>query len=106
MASVSYTTTCYTGIDPYKSSKEYDIKRKGLHFKLCAGKYGFDKNLTLEEVIAKIAQPKGANLIVKTGPNAKWYVKNITAEEAHKTLKNGKKYCIKNPNVKCYVVEW
>lgn len=105
MASVSYTTTCYSGIDAYKAV--YNITRVGVHFKYCKGKNGFDKEMSLEDVIEKIAKPKRANVILKTSPNSKWYVKKITAEEAHKTLKEGQKYCtLKNPTAKCYVVEW
>jgi hypothetical protein len=105
MASLSYSTTCYSGIEAFKAV--YDITRDGIPFQYCKGKNGFDKEMSLEDVIEKIAKPKRANFIVKTGPNAKWYVKKITPEEAHETLKVGKKYCtVKNPTAKCYVVEW
>ena len=106
MASVSHKITCYSGIDAYKAPKAYDVSRDDVPYQYCVGKNGFDKELSLETVIEKIAMPKRANLIVKMGPNAKWYVKKITAEEAHDTLKKGKKYCVKSPSSKCYVVEW
>jgi hypothetical protein len=105
MAAISYKTTCYTGVDAFKAV--YDVTRDDVPYQYCTGKNGFDANLTLDEVITKIAKPKEANFIVKTGPKAKWYVKKVSPTEAHETLKKGDKYCtVKNPTAKCYVVEW
>lgn len=105
MAAISYKTTCYTGVNAYNTV--FDVSRDDIPYQYCKGKCGFDKNLTLDEVITKIAKPKEANFILKTGPNAKWYVKKVSPTEAHETLKKGKKYCtVKNSAAKCYVVEW
>lgn len=104
MASASYTVTCYNGCDIYKS--HHDVSRTDVPFQYCVGKNGFDKNMTLDDVIQLIAKPKGANLIVKSGPNAKWYVKKVDAEDARDIIKMGKKYYISIPSSKCYVVEY
>ena len=105
MPSVSYKTTCYAGVDAFKAV--FDISRDDVPYQFCGGKNGFDKNWTLDDEVTKIAKPKGANFIVKTGPNAKWYVKKVEPSRAYETLKQGNKYCtVKNPNAKCYVVEW
>lgn len=105
MASVSYKTTCYSGVEPWKAN--FDVSRDNVQPEYCIGNNGFDKSLLFEEVVECIAKPKNAHVIIKAGPNAKWYVKDIKADLAHETLKRGTKYCtVKNPNAKCYVVEW
>lgn len=104
MVSVSYTTTCYSGCDIYKW--KYDVSRDDIPLQYCKGKNGFDKNMSLDEVITIIAKPKGANLIIKPGPNAKWYVKNVSIDDARKTILDGDKDYIALKNSKCYVVEW
>jgi len=43
------------------------------------GKHGFDKTLTWEKML-ELALKIGANIIVKPGPNAKWYLKSFPAE--------------------------
>jgi hypothetical protein len=40
----------------------------------CVGKAGIDKKFTLEQV-APLTYEVGANIIVKSGKNAKWYLK-------------------------------
>lgn len=62
--------------------------------------------MTLDEVIEIIAKPKGANLIIKSGPRAKWYVKNVSPDDARRTITYRKKDYIEIKNSKCYVVEW
>jgi hypothetical protein len=49
---------------------------KPLNNKYCVGKEGIDKNLTFSEV-CELAFEVKANIIVKGGPNAKWYLKKI-----------------------------
>lgn len=83
-----------------------DVSREGIPTEYCVGKQGFDKNLSLDEVIEFIAKPKKANLIVKTGPNAKWYVKNISVEDATQTIKSATKNYIATDKSKCYVVSF
>ena len=94
---MEYKLTCFSGIDAYKFA--FDISRDNIPEKYCVGKNGFDKNLSLEQVINFIAKPKNANFIVKPGANAKWYVKKVDF-----TLKNQQYF--KNKNTKCYVIEW
>jgi hypothetical protein len=43
------------------------------------GKHGFDKTLSWEKML-ELALKIGANIIVKAGPNAKWYLKCFPAE--------------------------
>ena len=40
------------------------------------GKRGIDKNFTLEKLI-ELAYEVDANIIIKSGPNAKWYLKKF-----------------------------
>ena len=52
------------------------------------GKSGFDKTLSLEEVfkIAHTMDPK-PNIIIKGGPNAKWYFKNVKYDTIEERIK-------------------
>lgn len=103
-SSVSYNLTCYTGCDVYKW--KHDVSRDDVPYQYCKGKNGFDKNMSLDDVIEIIAKPKGANLIIKSGPRAKWYVKKVSPDEARRTITHRKKDYIEIKNSKCYVVEW
>lgn len=45
----------------------------------CVGKNGIDKNYTLEQILVLAYEIK-ANIIVKAGKNAKWYLKKFDEE--------------------------
>jgi len=51
------------------------------------GKYGIDKNFTLEQVI-QLAYEIDANIIVKAGKNAKWYLKRFHPCEIEEGILN------------------
>lgn len=104
MASQAYSVQCYSGCDIYKF--KHDVSRDSIPEKYCVGKNGFDKNLSLDDVIEFIAKPKKANLIVKSGPNAKWYVKKVSVEDAKQTIKSGTKNYLSIDKSKCYVVSF
>jgi len=53
------------------------------------GKAGIDKNLTLEEVV-ELAYEIKANIIVKGGPNAKWYLKRFDESEIDEGIEKQK----------------
>ena len=73
------TITKYTGVDigfiASNITSTHDSR---------VGKDGFDKNLSLEEVI-QIAKDTKSNVIVKAGKNAKWYLKRIPDSDASNT---------------------
>ena len=71
----------------------------------CIGKRGLDKNLSLVEII-KIAydMDQKPNILVKAGPNAKWYLKkcdlNILDSEIEKQKwRDVSRYIM-------YIIEW
>lgn len=101
---MNYQVSSFHGIDLYKW--KYDVTRDGLDAKYCIGNNGFDKHMSLEEVIQKIAIPKKANLIIKHGPNAKWYVKQVPIEEIDKTLREKTKNYIYNGRSTSYRLSW
>ena len=51
----------------------------------CVGKSGIDKNFTLEQVML-LAHEIGANIIVKAGKNAKWYLKRCNPSEIEASI--------------------
>ena len=65
-----------TGVDVgYHSSNIVPIGREG-----CVGTRGLDKSWTFEMVLGlayKIEIEKRPNIIIKAGPNAKWYLKRF-----------------------------
>ena len=46
------------------------------------GKGGIDKSFTLAQMLT-LAHEINANIIIKAGPNAKWYLKRCNVEELH-----------------------
>jgi hypothetical protein len=59
----------------------------------CVGKQGLDKTLNLEQVL-KIAYKmnKKPNIIIKAGPNAKWYLKYCHNECIDEEIQKQKKW--------------
>ena len=63
----------------------------------CVGKAGIDKNFTLEQLML-LAHEIGANIIVKSGKNAKWYLKRCNPSDIEASIqkqkwRNGTKRC-------------
>ncbi len=56
-----------------------------LNNKGCIGKHGIDKNYSLDKLI-ELAYEVDANIIIKSGPNAKWYLKKVRLNEIDKEI--------------------
>lgn len=81
--------TCY-----YETRNGVDIgyhesNLEPLHGKGRIGKGGIDKNFTLTQMI-ELAREINANIIVKAGPNAKWYLKRCNIDDIDKTIQKQK----------------
>lgn len=91
------------GVDVgYQQSNIHPIDREG-----CVGAAGIDKSYTFEMVLNlayKIEPDKRPNIIIKSGPNAKWYLKrfhpDVIEEEIEKQTWRDTSHCT------MYIVEW
>lgn len=91
-----------TGVDiGYHSSNIDPLNREG-----CVGKSGIDKSFTFEMVM-ELAYKMGnnkPNVIIKAGPNAKWYLKrfprDIIEDEINKQRWRDTSRCI------MYIIDW
>ena len=52
----------------------------------CVGKAGIDKHFTLEQVVP-LAYEVRANIIVKSGKNAKWYLKQCNPSDIEESIR-------------------
>lgn len=68
--------TKYTGVD---ISFGFGSDIEPMDGKFRVGKRGIDKNCTLEQVMT-LAHEVNANIIIKGGKNAKWYLKSIDTD--------------------------
>jgi hypothetical protein len=100
---MEYVKTIETrkGVDVgYHSSNMHPVNRDG-----CVGQNGIDKSFTFEMVL-KLAykMTNKPNIIIKAGPNAKWYLKhfqkNSIEEEIHKQQWRDTSRCA------MYIIEW
>tara|TARA_Y100000389_G_C17085216_1_gene328547 strand:- start:167 stop:469 length:303 start_codon:yes stop_codon:yes gene_type:complete len=53
----------------------------------CVGKGGIDKNYTFFQVL-EIAKKNNANIIIKAGKNAKWYIKKCKKDQIPAKIKS------------------
>lgn len=89
------------GVDVgYHGSNVVPIDREG-----CVGKAGIDKTFTFEMVVnlaSKLSDKP--NIIIKAGPNAKWYLKRCPVDEIDGKIEKEKW----RDTSRCtmYVVEW
>ena len=67
------------------------------------GKAGIDKNYTLEQVM-KLAYEIRANIIIKAGENAKWYLKRCLPNEIDDKIEKQKWRDMKG--YKMWIIEW
>jgi len=67
------------------------------------GKLGIDKTYTLDKVI-KLAYDIKANIIVKAGKNAKWYLKKINLENIENDIEKQK--WRDTSRVTMWIIEW
>jgi hypothetical protein len=90
-----------TGVDVgYHSSNIDPFDREG-----CVGKSGIDKSLTLEMVMELAYKMENKpNVIIKAGPNAKWYLKffprDVIEDEINKQKWRDTSRCI------MYIIDW
>ncbi len=89
------------GVDVgYHSANIHPADREG-----CVGKNGIDKTFTLEKMIdLAYKMPNKPNIIIKAGPNAKWYLKrfpkDVIESEIQKQTWRDTSRCI------MYIIEW
>ena len=69
----------------------------------CIGKSGIDKNYTLEQ-ITDLAYEIKANIIIKAGKNAKWYLKKIDIENIE--LEIQKQNWRDTSRATMWIIEW
>ena len=75
----------FNGVDVgYKSLCERGPKKEGVDGREGVG--GFNKDISFDKIIEK-AQKYHANIIVKGGPNAKWYLKYFPVEDIQTEIK-------------------
>lgn len=83
----------------YHRSNVYPANREGR-----VGKHGIDKNLTLDQVVALAhSMDEKPNIIVKGGPDAKWYFKSIPIEKLNEMITKEFRDVSKNT---MYIIEW
>jgi hypothetical protein len=87
------------GVDVgYNGSAIEPLNRVG-----CVGKAGIDKNFTLEQVMP-LAYEVRANIIVKSGKNAKWYLKRCNPTDIEATIQ--KQSWRKTKLYTMWIIEW
>jgi hypothetical protein len=71
----------------------------------CVGRNGIDKSLTLDRVIALAYKinPK-PNIIIKAGPNAKWYLKRFPPDVIEREIEKQKWRDVSRCTM--YIIEW
>lgn len=67
------------------------------------GKRGIDKTFTLERML-ELAYEIGANIIVKAGPNAKWYLKRFPVDKLDDEI--AKQAWRNTSRATMWIVEW
>jgi hypothetical protein len=89
------------GVDVgYHSSNIDPINREG-----CVGKNGIDKSFTLEKIIELAYKTnEKPNIIIKGGPNAKWYLKRFPKEEIETEIEKQKWRDVSRCTM--YIIEW
>ena len=71
----------------------------------CVGKGGIDKTYTLEQVIP-LAYEIRANIIVKAGENAKWYLKRCQPTEIDAKIEKQQRWRNGTKRYKMWIIEW
>lgn len=84
----------------YHSSNIHPANREG-----CVGKAGINKTFTLDEVLelAYKIEPR-PNIIIKSGPNAKWYMKRFQLDAIDEEIQK-QKWRNTTRSV-MYIIEW
>lgn len=91
------------GVDVgYNNSNIHPVDREG-----CVGENGLNKSLTLEQVVEiahKMTTENRPNIIVKAGPNAKWYLKQFPKDQIEHEIQ--KQTWRDTSRCVMYVIEW
>lgn len=84
----------------YHSSNLHPANREG-----CVGKSGIDKNYTLGQVIElAYKMDEKPNIIIKAGPNAKWYLKRFSLDSINEEIERQQWRDLSRSTM--YVIEW
>ena len=98
-ASSAFLTRDWGAVDVgYHSSNILPINRQG-----CVGKAGIDKNYSFLQVV-ELARGCGANIIIKAGKNAKWYLKRCEKEKIQESIE--KQAWRDTSRYHMYEIEW
>ena len=89
------------GVDiGYNSSNMHPVDREG-----CVGVFGIDKTFTFEMVLElAYKMPNKPNIIVKAGPNAKWYLKKFPKDTIEDEI--NKQAWRDTSRCTMYIIEW
>jgi len=89
------------GVDiGYHSSNLHPADGKGR-----VGKSGINKNFTLDEMIAMAyTMVEKPNIIIKAGPNAKWYLKSFPKDAIESGIEKQKWRDVSRSTM--YIIEW
>jgi hypothetical protein len=72
----------------------------------CVGASGIDKSFTIERVIALAYQmDEKPNIIIKSGLNAKWYLKQCPKDEIEREIKKQQDWRDVSRST-MYIIEW
>lgn len=73
------------------------------------GKQGFNKELTIEQVVAIASKmPEKPNIIIKAGVNAKWYIKKCDIANIDLEIKKNRESVYGKNSHRCtlHMLEW
>ena len=89
------------GVDVgYHSSNIHPADREG-----CVGKNGIDKSFTLEKLVELAYKMENKpNIIIKAGPNAKWYLKRFSKDSIENEIQ--KQSWRNTSRCTMYIIEW
>jgi hypothetical protein len=84
----------------YHSSNVHPLDREG-----CVGSAGIDKSFTFEQVLELAYKMESKpNIIIKAGPNAKWYLKSFQKDEIEDAIEKQK--WRDTSRCSMYIIEW
>ena len=84
----------------HHTSNIHPVNREG-----CIGKRGIDKTLTFEEVMnIAYRMENRPNIIIKAGPNAKWYLKRFQVDQIETEI--SKQSWRDTSRCIMYIIEW
>jgi hypothetical protein len=72
----------------------------------CVGVEGIDKNYTLDQMLElAYKMPEKPNILIKAGPNAKWYIKKYDPSVIDEEIEKQRKWRDISRSV-MYIIEW